>query len=208
LIINQEKPACFPQITKPAMLALLKTLRDLYLVRVKWKKYSFGTGFHAGRGVALWAKNRISIGHNFYIGRYSQIECDAEIGNDVIFGNYVALVGRYDHHYQQIGVPTRLASQIRDSDYSWKGLDSKVSIGDDVWVGYGAIILSGVTIGNFGIVAAGAVVTKDVPEFAIVGGNPARVIAKRFESSFDEERHRALYSQRHHQARSPKHSAV
>jgi len=172
----------------------LKYLRDLYLAKVKWRKFNIGPHFHAGRGVALWAKNRISIGQNFYIGRYSQIECDADIGNDVIFGNYVALVGKYDHHYQQIGKATRLASQIRDADYSWKGLTSSVRIGDDVWVGYGAIILSGVEIGDGSIVAAGSVVTKNVEPYSIVGGNPAKKIADRFVSVEERDAHIKSYN--------------
>ena len=52
----------------------------------------------------------------------------------------------------------------------------QVTIGDDVWIGTRAIILPGVTIGNGVIIGAGAVVTKDVPDYAIVGGVPARVI--------------------------------
>lgn len=57
-----------------------------------------------------------------------------------MLGNKVGLIGRYDHNYQQIGVPIRLASQIRHHDYSWKGLNLKVVIEDDVWIGYGTII--------------------------------------------------------------------
>lgn len=155
-----------------------------------------GSNFHAGKGVRLWAKSKLVIGHNFYIGRYSQIECDAQIGNDVILGNYVALVGRYDHHYQQIGTPTRMASQIRDADYSWKGLGSMVVIGDDVWIGYGAIILSGVVIGEGSIVAAGSVVVKDVDPYSIVGGNPARKIADRFERNCDVSSHKQILLER------------
>lgn len=55
-----------------------------------------------------------------------------------------------------------------------------VVIGDDVWIGFRSIILSGVTIGRGAVVAAGSVVTKDVPPYTIVGGNPARVIRPRF----------------------------
>lgn len=55
-----------------------------------------------------------------------------------------------------------------------------IIIGNDVWIGTNAIILSGVTIGHGAIIAAGAVVTKDVPSYAIVGGNPAKIIKFRF----------------------------
>ncbi|MBB3255885.1 acetyltransferase-like isoleucine patch superfamily enzyme [Paraburkholderia bannensis] len=55
-----------------------------------------------------------------------------------------------------------------------------ITIGDDVWIGYDAIILSGVRIGQGAVIAAGSVVTRDVPPYAIVGGNPAKVIKYRF----------------------------
>jgi len=55
-----------------------------------------------------------------------------------------------------------------------------VSIGNDVWIGMGAMILSGVTIGNGAVIGASAVVSKDVPSYSIVAGNPAVVVKKRF----------------------------
>ncbi|WP_264768975.1 DapH/DapD/GlmU-related protein, partial [Klebsiella pneumoniae] len=61
-----------------------------------------------------------------------------------------------------------------------------VVIGSDCWICTNALILSGVTIGHGAVVAAGAVVTRDVPPFAIVGGNPARQIRWRFEEDIRE----------------------
>ena len=168
---------------------LIKRVRNEWLRKVRWRRYHIGKGFHAGRGVVLWAKSHLRIGENCYIGRYSQIECDADIGHNVIMANRVAFVGRYDHNYSQVGIPTRLAKEIRDEDYTWKGLGLSTVVGDDVWIGYGAIILSGVTIGEGSIVASGAVVTKDVPPYGIVAGNPARVVAQRFTDEWDREIH-------------------
>lgn len=173
----------------------LVKLRDYYLKHIKWRKYNLGDNFHAGRGCQLWAKNNISIGEGFYMGRFSQIECDAEIGKYVFFGNFVALIGKYDHNYQEIGLPIFHTPHIRNNKYNWLGLDSKVVIEDDVWVGYGAIILSGVTIGQGSIIASGSVVTKDVEPYSIYGGNPARKISTRFNTKEDLENHIKLYNQ-------------
>jgi phosphonate metabolism protein (transferase hexapeptide repeat family) len=63
--------------------------------------------------------------------------------------------------------------------FAWRRAH-KVTIGHDVWIGHGAIILPGRSIGTGAVVAAGAIVTKDVPAYAIVAGNPARVIRPRF----------------------------
>ena len=134
----------------------------------------------------MWAKHSIIIGDDFYIGKFSQIECDTEIGNNVMLANYVALIGRHDHDYSEIGVPTRLAGKIRDDGYRGKGLYEKVIIEDDVWIGHGSIILSGIKIGQGSIIAAGSVVTRDVEPFTVCGGNPARKIKPRFDT--DEKR--------------------
>lgn len=171
------------------MLNYIKKLRNWYLVNVKWRKYNIGENFHAGIRVRIWAKKSIEIGRDFYIGRDSQIEADCKIGNYVILGNKVALVGKYDHHYQQIGKPIRWASQIRDKDYNWKGLDDLIIIEDDVWVGYGSIIMSGVRISTGSIIAAGSIVTKDVEPFSIYAGVPAKKIKDRFSSNADLESH-------------------
>lgn len=176
------------------MKQLIRKLRFLYLIKIKWRRFSFGKNPYIGRMVYMYAKHSICAGDNFYIGKFSQIECDAEIGNNVIIANRVALLGKYDHHYQQIGVPIRLASSIRDRNYSWKGLTSKVVIEDDVWVGYGSIIMSGVTIGKGSIIAAGSLVLKDVASYCIYGGIPAIKIGNRFDNESDLIDHIRLYN--------------
>ena len=171
---------------------LITKIRDFYLVNYKWKAYSFGENFHAGRNVVLWAKNSIKIGKNCYIGRNSQIECDVDFGDNIIIANNVAFVGKYDHNYHQIGTPIRLASQIRDNDYNWYGLNSKTIVENDVWIGYGCIIMSGVTIKTGSIIAAGSIVTKDVEPYSIYGGNPAKKITNRFLTEEDRDKHISL----------------
>jgi len=175
------------------MVQWLKKIRNLYLAKIKWHRYSIGPGFHAGARVRLWAKSKLVIGKQFYIGRDSQIETDCIIGDYVITGNKVAIVGRYDHHYQQTGMPVRLASQIRDADYNWKGLNNLTVIESDVWIGYGSIIMSGVKIGQGSIIAAGSVVSRDVEPYSIYAGVPAKKIKDRFETPDDLQEHLLKY---------------
>ena len=143
------------------------------------------------RGTAL-DKNTTTIGSNCLLMAYVHVAHDCVIGDNVIMGNRTAIVGKYDHHYQQIGVPIRLASQIRDDDYNWLGLNSLTTIEDDVWVGYGAIILSGVKIGTGSIIASGSLVNKDVEPYSIYAGVPAKKVKNRFDSSEDLEKHLAI----------------
>lgn len=179
------------------MFKLLKRMRDIFLAKVLWRRHKIGERFHAGIRVRILTRDPVVIGNDFYIGRDSFIECNARIGNDVIMANRVALIGRYDHHYQQIGTPIRKASHILQKDYDWKGLNQIIEIGDDVWIGYGATVLSGVKIGSGSIIAAGSIVTKDVDPYSIYAGSPARKITDRFESDQDREEHIALYYRKH-----------
>jgi len=172
----------------------IKKIRIAYLKQIVWRKYQIGNNFHCGRNVFLWAKNRISIGNNFYIGRYSHIECDSEIGDNIIIGNNVAIIGKYDHNFEEVGVPIRLSSQIRNADYKWKGNNLKVIIEDDVWIGYGTIILSGVKIGQGSIIAAGSLIVKDVEPYSIYAGHPAKKIRDRFDNKEVETKHIELYN--------------
>ena len=67
--------------------------------------------------------------------------------------------------------------------FAGRAVSKKVEIGDDVWIGHGAIILHGVNIGDGASVAAGSVVTKDVAPYTIVGGVPAKLIRYRFDEN-------------------------
>ena len=170
-------------------------LRDAYLVKIKWRNYNIGKNFHAGKNVVIWGKDKVVIGENCYIGRNSQIECNVQFGDNVLIANNVAFIGRYDHHYQQVGVPMRLATEVRDPSYSWLEKDRVTTLEDDIWIGYGAIILSGVTIETGSIIAAGSLVTKDVEAYSIYGGTPAKKISNRFENVEMLEKHKQMINQ-------------
>jgi acetyltransferase-like isoleucine patch superfamily enzyme len=99
------------------------------------------------------------------------VQSDLHIGDSVLLAGRVSFVGRDDHRTDCVGLT------IWDSP---RGDTGRTIVEDDVWVGYGAIVLAGVRIGRGAVIAAGSVVTKDVPRYAIVAGVPAQVKKYRF----------------------------
>ncbi|HEY3368836.1 MAG TPA: DapH/DapD/GlmU-related protein [Symbiobacteriaceae bacterium] len=169
---------------------LWNRLYRLYGIRANVKA---GPDLHLGIGSILWAPTELAIGKNVYIGKYCTIECDGFIGDNVLIANQVGLVGRHDHDIRVIGTTVRCAPWIGDLDYAGPGKGERVIIDSDVWIGFGAIVLTGVRVGRGAIVAAGSVVTTDVPRYAIVGGNPARVLGARFTPEQIAEHERLIY---------------
>lgn len=117
---------------------------------------------------------------NTYVGRYTCIAPDVQIvtGTHPI-GNFVSV---HPCFYSERGAGFTYIKEQKFQEYKYADAGNKFSviIGNDVWLGTAAKIMEGVTVGDGAVVAAGAVVTKDVPPYAIVGGIPAKVIKYRF----------------------------
>lgn len=173
-------------------------IRKLKLLRCKillarHKNITIGENSTFGRNTIFWAPNKMTIGNNVYIGKFCTIQADIEMGNNIEIGNNVGLIGRYDHDYTKIGVSIKDAPWIGDTTYDFKGKNLKIVIEDDVWIGYGSVVLTGVHIGRGAIVAAGSIVTKDIPPYAIVAGNPAEIKGYRFIEEQIIEHEKKLY---------------
>lgn len=123
-----------------------------------------------GKGSVFQGSQSIVLGRNSFCGCY----CVFGINGGLIIGENVMIAD---------------AVTIRDTNHMFSRTDvpmiyqgvtvNPISISDDVWIGHGAIILQGVKINKGSVIAAGAVVSKDVPEYAIVGGVPAKIIRYR-----------------------------
>lgn len=130
----------------------------------RYKRYSIGEYTYGYPKVLDWTR-RI----HFSIGRYCSIASNVTV---ILDGNHIlSRVSTYP--------PILVDSSIQDDEHP--ASRGAVVIGNGVWIGYGAIVLSGVTIGNGAVVAAGAVVTRNVPAYAVVAGNPAKVVNFRFD---------------------------
>ena len=122
----------------------------------------------------------ISIGDNCYVGENSRIWSgdSITIGNNILISHNVCIVDTDSHEINYIERADRYLNLIREGHWSDKGsiITKPIVIHDNVWISFNVIILKGVEIGKGAIIAAGSVVTKDVPPFALVVGNPAKVV--------------------------------
>lgn len=128
---------------------------------------------YAGKNININKNAEISpdfrIGDNSGVGANSIIGKFTNIGNNVMMGQECIIYTR-NHAFSRVDIP-----MIQQGMQDFK----PVKIGDDVWIGARVTILPGVTIGNGVIIGAGAVVAKDIPDYAVVVGNPGKIIKYR-----------------------------
>lgn len=152
--------------------ALANRLRNLWLFHILHPWVRYGRNVHVQSSVVIFSPRRqMVLGDNVGIGQRCVIQTDLTIGNDVMLAAHVGIIARDAHTFDIVG--TTMFEAARGDRFA-------VVIEDDVWIGFGAIVLSGVRIGRGAIVAAGALVKEDVPPYAIVAGNPATVVRYRF----------------------------
>ena len=128
---------------------------------------SFGKNVNVERGAVFGPL--LEIGNNSGVGINCELYGPVKIGDNVMMGPEV-VVYTSGHRHDRTDIP--MVEQGSDET-------REVTIGNDVWIGRRAMIMPGVTVGDGCVIGAGAVVTKDVPKYSIVGGVPAKVIKSR-----------------------------
>jgi acetyltransferase-like isoleucine patch superfamily enzyme len=116
----------------------------------------------------------VIIGHNTLIGMANVIIGPVTIGNNVILAQNIVISG-LNHEYKDVNIP------IKQQPIN----TAQIIVEDDCWIAANSVITAGVTIGKHAVIAAGAVVTKNIPPYAIAAGNPAKVI-KQFDENTRE----------------------
>jgi acetyltransferase-like isoleucine patch superfamily enzyme len=144
---------------------VLQMGRDARIELGRWSWIGHGCKLRCHEGV-------ISIGAKTVLGQECTISAyqHVSIGRECVIADRVMLID-FDHGVVDVEVPIRLQGIYKRD----------VNVGNNVWIGYGASILRGVTVGDNAIIGTSAVVTKDVPANAVVAGVPARVIRMRDE---------------------------
>jgi virginiamycin A acetyltransferase len=147
--------------------------------------HSIGSNVRIGHHCKIQMNVRIE--GDVTIGDYSYVNDNTMIGRHISIGKYCSIayncqIGMNEHPIQFITTSPYMygSTNILDEPEYWNDFSEPITIGNDVWVGSNAIILQGVTIGDGAIIAAGAVVTKSVKPYEVVGGVPAQLIRTRF----------------------------
>ena len=127
-----------------------------------------GYNVNIEKGAMFSSGSGIRLGNNSGLGINCSVHGPLTIGENVMMGPDVVIL-THTHNIERTDIPMgEQGSKIAD-----------VIIGDDVWIGMRSIIMPGVKIGKGVVIGAGAVVTKDVPDYAVVGGVPAKIIKYR-----------------------------
>lgn len=164
----------------------LKRYFDLFKFRKKWKNYNSHNYTYA---VNTFDIDKVSVGKYTYgpIEVYSDdMSVNLSIGSFCSIGKETIFILGEEHHTDTISTypfRVKISHKSKFEAYS-KG---NILVGNDVWFGQRVTVLSGVKIGQGSVIAAGAVVTKDVPPYAVVGGVPAKIIKYRFSDEIIEK---------------------
>lgn len=174
------------------MLLAIKSRIDLLKAKHKWRKLN---PHNTTTAACSFDPDYVTVGRYTYgpINVFNSGEKKhLQIGDFCSIAQEVTFLLCCDHYTDHI---SSFPFKVQCLGYSNECIsDGDIIIGDDVWIGYRSTILSGVHIGQGAIVAAGAVVTKDVPPYAIVGGVPAKVIKYRFTDELISELIKIDYS--------------
>ena len=177
---------CREALRENAVKASLRIIYNKYL-KFRFGFIYLGEGFRWGY---KWKIKRgiLSIGNYVFIGSNAYIIYPTLIGDLSMLAIGCQIVGN-DHGYKEIGIPSRIAKVDKHP------ADLITTIEAEVWIGQRTTIIHGVTIGRGSIIAAGSVVTKDIPQYTVYGGVPAKFIKNRFPSVNQRAEHeRLLYS--------------
>lgn len=140
---------------------------------------SVGDNVHIQKGFNIDSPNNVKIGSNVYVGPNNTWYGfgGITVGDGTIFAHNVEIMTR-NHNYN--------SDDLESIPYDKTYVNKPVILKENVWVGSNVLIVPGITIGEGVVIGMGAVVTKDVPPYAVVGGNPARIIKYRNKEKYEK----------------------
>lgn len=166
-----------------------------FLNTIEKKENVVLSGFSRGlQNVTFEGKNavpdRCSFSGNIKIGYATTLGYNNLLVGNITIGKYCQLgadVALHASNHPMNHMTTYINQNLFNGELKTLKQENKITIGNDVWIGHGVIVVGNVTIGNGAILAAGSVVTKDVKPYTIIAGVPAKEIKKRFSAAIIQE---------------------
>ena len=166
-----------------------------FLNTIEKKENVVLSGFSRGlQNVTFEGKNavpdRCSFSGNIKIGYATTLGYNNLLVGNITIGKYCQLgadVALHASNHPMNHMTTYINQNLFNGELKTLKQENKITIGNDVWIGHGVIVVGNVTIGNGAILAAGSVVTKDVKPYTVVAGVPAKEIKKRFSAAIIQE---------------------
>jgi len=182
---NRTLLLCNEALLEPALKAVARYIFSKYLsYRYQIKPLGKGFRWSGWNDDRRWAIRRgvLKVGHFVRIGPGVHIIYPTIIGDLCMLAQDIHFIGN-DHGFEEVGTPMRIAKPKRDANNTVTMVES------EVWIGQRSTIIAGVKIGRGAIIAAGCVVTKDVPPYTIVAGVPGKILKSRFSTKGEELEH-------------------
>lgn len=168
---------------------LIGDIWKLHKLNKMKKRWSIQNRHNGTEAVNIFDLDLVSVGRDSY-GKLNVVSFGNKhrlrIGDFVSIAQNVTFLLDVEHYIDHISTYPFKVKCLHTEEYEAFG-KGNIIVDDDVWIGYGATILSGVHIGQGAVIAAGAVVTRDIPPYAIAAGVPAKVIKYRFNEELIEE---------------------
>lgn len=159
---------------------LFNVLRTWWIFHIKFPWVQYKGFVRVMKGTRFAKGFKVKLGHNVQFGDYCNVSSPLVVGDYVLMAGRVCFIGKNDHTFNT------------PCQYIWngpRGVSKSTIIENDVWIGHRATIMGPVHIGAGAIIAAGSVVTKDIPACEIWGGVPAKKIRNRFSTDEQKSNH-------------------
>ena len=167
----------------------MNCIRTWIYFHVIWRNVKYKGFVRVMKGTSFAPGTKILLGNNVQFGDYCNVATDLIVGNNVLMSGRVCFVGKKDHQFDVAGKTIWQSEHVTGTP---------TIVGNDVWLGHRVTVVGPIKIGDGSVVAAGAIVTCNVPACEVWGGIPAKKIKDRFSTEAEKQKHLAFLAKLNH----------